>query len=112
MKFTLVAFVLPALVSAVALESRKVSYDGYKVVRVQTSPKVNKLIADHQLPTWNGRPEDTDFADVVIPPGSDIFKGMKVEVMHDDLGASIAQEMDYQPYVGKYRGGSKPCNGR
>jgi hypothetical protein len=102
MKFSLLTtFLVPTLVSAVAVEPRKVNYDGYQVVRVKTSEKVNKIINANKLPTWSGRPENVEYADVVLTPGSKVFSGIKTEVMHEDLGKSIAEESQFAPLAGK-----------
>ena len=84
--------------SAAAVPS-KVSYDGYKVVRVKSSPEVESIIQDHSLATWNGAGRAYGQIDVVVPPGVQALDGMDSHVMHEDLGASIAVETDYQAYI-------------
>lgn len=102
MKGALFAALLPALVSAaVVASSQKVSYDGFRVLRVKTSPEVIHLIKSYSLQTWSGEPEKTEYADVLVPPGSAaLFSGIANEVMHEDLGDSIAKEAEFQPLAG------------
>ena len=102
MKILLFSNLFLSLVSAVAVPGAtgKVNYDGYKVVRLQSSAQVKSMIQGLSLKTWNGAAKDDGEVDVVIPPGVKAFDGMDMQVMHEDLGASIAQEAKYDAYAG------------
>lgn len=109
-KFTMEIFLLIlyllTLVSA-ANTGGKVSYDGHRVFRIEIDdnlPRVNGLLRSLLLSTWN---RATNTVDVVVPPGkSKIFQektaNITTHVMHEDLGASIAEEARYKNYLGKY----------
>lgn len=103
MKSLLISTLFLTLVSAVALEGQA-KYDGYKVVRVKSSPQVKKMIQGLSLSTWNGAAKDDGFVDVVVPPGVQPFDVATTQVMHKDLGASIAAEADYAVYAGTLYG--------
>ncbi|KAL8852109.1 MAG: hypothetical protein Q9221_003039 [Calogaya cf. arnoldii] len=85
---------------------RKVSYDGYKVVRLSTGsslPKVKTLIKDLSLSTWNGGPKENAEVDIVIPADKVAeFESSTADlaktVMHKNLGAAIAEESDSANY--------------
>ncbi|EEP81002.1 conserved hypothetical protein [Uncinocarpus reesii 1704] len=92
---TLVASVLAATVP------NTVSYDGYKVVRIPTEEdnhaQVVKVIENLKLDTWKFPKRAGSDADIVIPPEqleafNKAIAGLKVEIMHEDLGASIEDE--------------------
>ncbi len=99
MKFFGATLLSIGLASA-ATVSKKVSYDDWKVYRVnigsdrdQFQGVFNKL----QLGLWKGQPETSDVVDVVVPPSqiSDFEKltgNINTRVMHEDLGKSIADE--------------------
>jgi hypothetical protein len=97
-----------ALCAAVAVQQRRVSYDGHKVFRVsvgQEVAKVNGIVSKLGLTTWKGAPRAGAFADVVVPPAQiDAFTaeiaGMDTTTMHEDLGASIAKESIFHTYAG------------
>ena len=58
-----------SLVYSVAV-TRKASYDGYQVVRLQVGDHLNQvenLIKDLGLSTWNGGPKQDSTVDVVVP---------------------------------------------
>ncbi|KAL8788338.1 MAG: hypothetical protein Q9213_001735 [Squamulea squamosa] len=105
MKFLLFASFLLTLVSSLIVP-RKINYDGYKVIRLSVGsslPKVETLIQDLSLSTWNGGPKANAEVDVVVPADkvaefesntADLAK----TVMHENLGASIAQESDSSDY--------------
>ncbi|KAK3331626.1 carboxypeptidase A2 [Cercophora scortea] len=88
-------------------KDQKVSYDGYKVYRVAVAHEVNKvnnIVKDLGLSTWKGAPRAGAFSDIVVPPTQvDAFTkaiaGLDAEVMHEDLGASIAEESTFQTYA-------------
>ena len=100
---------LCTLAAGVALESRRVSYDGYKVVRLAVgsdASKVNEIVDRLQLTTWKGKPRAGAFADIVVPPSQigafdAATAGMEAQVMHNDLGLSIADESNFATYAGK-----------
>ena len=102
MKCLLISGLLFALANATAIVSTsEVNYDGYKVLRVQSSPRVKELIQGLGLSTWKGAPKDTGTVDVVVPPGVKDLDEFDAHVMHADLGASIAQEAQFEPYAGE-----------
>jgi hypothetical protein len=83
----------------------KTNYDGAQVVRVAVGDDVvplMKIIDKLSLPSWkgvapNGVPKANGNVDLVVPAEkvaqfSELVDGMEFEVMHDDLGASIAAE--------------------
>ncbi|KAK0631077.1 zinc carboxypeptidase [Bombardia bombarda] len=82
------------------------SYDGYKVFRVEVgtdASKVSGIVEKLGLSTWKGAPRAGTFSDIVVPPQSlaaftKATVGMNSAVMHDDLGASIAEESAFQTY--------------
>ncbi|KAI4225539.1 MAG: hypothetical protein L6R36_003845 [Xanthoria steineri] len=85
---------------------RKVKYDGYKVVRLSTGsslPKVKTLIKDLSLSTWNGSPKANAEVDIVVPADKVAeFESSTTDlaktVMHENLGAAIAEESDGSDY--------------
>ena|SRR3569833_270046 len=95
------------LVSGAVLAPAKVSYDGYKVFRVSVGEDVNKLndiISKLSLTTWKGKPKAGRGADVVVPPSQlDAFTrevaSFDKVTMHEDLGASIADEGNFHVYA-------------
>ena len=102
--------ILPFILSLVSslIVPRKVNYDGYKVVRLSTGSslgKVKKLIKDLSLSTWNGGPKENAEVDIVIPADKVTeFESSTADlaktVMHENLGAAIAEEGDYSDYRG------------
>jgi hypothetical protein len=97
------------LASAATLAPRKVSYDGYKVFRLSFGDnvdKVNDIISKLSLTTWKGAPRAGATADIVVPPSQlaafqSEIEGFSAVTMHEDLGASIAEE---SATFGAYRG--------
>ena len=92
MKSLLVSSLLFGLAAAavVAPQAKKITYDGYRVVRVTQSKKVDSLIAENSLPTWS---KEHGNIDVLLPPSKhQILDSLSPVLMHDDLGASIANE--------------------
>ena len=108
MKFLLAIPFLSALASAAAIAA-KADYEGYQVVRLAVGAdvaKVDALIEDLSLSTWNGNAKANSAVDVVVPKDkiNDFKKttgDLQPQVMHENLGASIAQESDYAEYRGK-----------
>ncbi|ODA83571.1 hypothetical protein RJ55_02085 [Drechmeria coniospora] len=109
MKSIAVLSALLAGVSAVAVPGAPttVSYEGYKVFRVQVGTKsqhVNDVIAKLGLSTWQPPSRKGAFADIEVPPSKLAafrreMKGMDMVAMHEDLGSSIADEGAFQTYV-------------
>lgn len=97
---------LASLASALAnpvVHDRKVSYDGFEVFRLPVGDDVSRvagLVEDLGLETWKAFNKPGAYADVVVPPEKlSAFKeqvaGMEgVEVMHENLAASIAAEQE------------------
>lgn len=110
MRFSLLASSgLLGLSSAVAVQSQgRKSYDGYKVFRLsvgQDVAKVNNVIGKLGLTTWKGTPRAGAAADIVVPPSEVAafeaeISGMEAVTMHEDLGASIAEESTFSTYAG------------
>ncbi|KAK1770165.1 zinc carboxypeptidase [Phialemonium atrogriseum] len=96
-----------AFSSAAVVQPRRVSYDGYKVLRLavgEEAEKLNGIVSRLNLPTWKGAPRAGAFADIVVPPAqfeefSKVVVGMDAIVMHEDLGASIAAESAFNFYA-------------
>ncbi|KAK3322993.1 carboxypeptidase A2 [Apodospora peruviana] len=113
MKYSLSLSVVPLLLSvaSAAVAGRPKpefkSYDGYKVFRVPVgsdASKVSGIVNKLGLTTWKGAPRAGAFADIVVPPTelaafSKEIAGMDAVTMHDDLGASIAEESTFQTYA-------------
>lgn len=86
----------------------KVSYNGYKVIRLEVGdhlPEVNSIIQNLKLSTWNGAAKAYSDVDVVVPQQSleafqEASAHIKTHIMHQDLGASIAEEAKYNNYIG------------
>lgn len=100
------AFFASAL--AAAVQPRKVSYDGYKVFRLAVESdnihRINGVIDKLSLQTWQSAEKTGSFTDIVVEPSQlEAFNketfGLKTIVMHENLGASIAEEADFQPYA-------------
>ncbi|KAL8720005.1 MAG: hypothetical protein Q9225_003076 [Loekoesia sp. 1 TL-2023] len=106
MKFLLLTPLIFALISAVVVP-RKANYDGYKVFRLQVGKdlsKVESLIQKLSLSTWNGGPKENSEVDIVVPADKvtefeSSTADLDSSVMHENLGASIAKETDYQVYT-------------
>lgn len=102
------AILLSALSLAVASpygqpQPRAVSYDGYQVFRVPVgldASKVTEIVEKLELDTWKAPNKAGAFADVVVSPDklqafNEEVAGIEgIEVMHEDLGASIAAEQE------------------
>jgi len=94
------------LASAVSVQG-KASYDGWKVYRINVNGKnseLSKAVNKIGLHTWKGKPEASSVVDVVVAPSQfDAFEKVAgqftVELMHDDLGQSIAAEADFPVYT-------------
>lgn len=103
---TSLAVALP-LVSARRLAPRGevVSYDGYKVVRVDTHTDVEAVESRiASLHTVNFNPGTSDHLDLAVGPEDvETFEalGLDYKVVHEDLGADIKLEGTLKPYSGK-----------
>ncbi len=99
---------LLTITTCAVLQPQQVSYDGYKVVRVSVGDDVDKVrsvVADLGLATWKGMPRAGAFADIVVPPHHvedfvSRIADLSSTTMHHDLGAAMAEEAQYQIYVG------------
>ncbi|KAF2850345.1 hypothetical protein T440DRAFT_397318 [Plenodomus tracheiphilus IPT5] len=99
MKFLGLAFASLGLASA-ATVAKKVSYDDWKVYRVNVgsnTAKFNDVVSKLKLETWKGKPASSDVVDVVVPPTQiSAFEAstadIETRVMHENLGLSIADE--------------------
>ncbi|KAI9049264.1 hypothetical protein LZ554_007111 [Drepanopeziza brunnea f. sp. 'monogermtubi'] len=89
---------------AIVAESAKVSYDGAKAIRIPVGEDVTPLmevIQQLDLPVWKGArhgvPRANSNVDLVVPAEKvrefeELTATMNTEIMHEDLGASIAAE--------------------
>ncbi|KAF2867355.1 hypothetical protein BDV95DRAFT_598048 [Massariosphaeria phaeospora] len=94
------------LASAASVAS-PVSYDGWKVYRVKVgdnAAKFSEVVSSLQLETWKGKVGSSAVVDVMVPPSSvsEFEKSaddLNAELMHDDLGLSIADETLFSVYA-------------
>ena len=107
------AFALNSLLlgfASAAAVTRKADYDGYQVIRLQVGnnlTEVKNLIETLSLSTWNGGPKENSEVDVVVPPAvTEEFEaktaGLSSQIMHANLGESIAGEANYPIYEGMF----------
>lgn len=90
--------------------SNKISYKDDKVIRLRVGDnvaKVNSLIKNLSLSSWNGDPQANKYVDLLVPRSklvafANLTASMETHVMHEDLGASIKKEAEYKPYAGRY----------
>ena len=107
MKAVSVLSALAASAAAVSVPAQSVSYDGYKVFRVDTGnqvDRINDIVAKLALKTWKGAPRAGAAADIVVPPSAllefkSAISGLNAITMHEDLGASIAEEGSFSTYA-------------
>ncbi|KAI2081902.1 hypothetical protein LOZ36_006102 [Ophidiomyces ophidiicola] len=101
MKSLTVLSTLAVSALAATIPSSNVDYTGYKVVRIPTEEanyaKVLDVIENLKLETWKYPKAAGNNADIVIPPGQiaafdAAISGLRTEIMHEDLGASISSE--------------------
>lgn len=86
-----------------------VSYDGHKVFRVpivDDGTHIQSLIDHLNLNVWQPPSKKGAFADIQVAPGQlaafeNAMKGRSFEIMHEDLGDSIAREGTIQAYAGE-----------
>ncbi|KAL6711605.1 hypothetical protein ACN47E_004539 [Coniothyrium glycines] len=106
MKFLGVTLASLGLVSA-ATVTKKVSYDDWKVYRVNVGSNVEKVknvVSKLKLETWKGKPVANQAVDVVVPPTQiSEFEASTADidtaVMHENLGLSIADEDVFSVYA-------------
>lgn len=100
---TLLLSALSLAVASPTIHSRTVSYDGYQVFRVPVgldASKVTEIVEKLELDTWKAPNKAGAFADVVVSPeklqafNDEVADIEGIEVMHEDLGASIAAEQE------------------
>ncbi|KAH7064228.1 hypothetical protein BKA63DRAFT_169009 [Paraphoma chrysanthemicola] len=105
MRFTAV-LTLVGLASAASV-SKKVSYDDWKVYRVNVgsnAAKLNDIVSKLQLEVWKGNPSTSSVVDVMVAPSKikdfqTATEGIETKVMHDNLGLSIADEDSFSIYA-------------
>ena len=111
MKFLGVTLASLGLVSAASVSNKqKVSYDDWKVFRVNgpsNTAKFQEVVNKLQLDVWKGKPSSGDVVDVSVPPEhlsafEASTKGFETKIMHENLGASIADENTFSVYAGMY----------
>lgn len=107
MKFSPLLRLLPAASIATA---GKVSYDGAKAIRIPVGEDVTQVMSvihELDLPVWKGLaqgvPAPNSHVDIVVPASKvaefeDLTSSITTEVMHEDLGLSIAEEGIVTPY--------------
>ncbi|OAL43810.1 hypothetical protein IQ07DRAFT_288497 [Pyrenochaeta sp. DS3sAY3a] len=106
MKFLGVTLATVGLVSAASV-TKKVSYDDWKVYRVNIGSNTDKftdVVNKLQLETWKGKPATSNVVDVMVPPSqvADFeasTEDIETEVMHENLGLSIADEQSFGVYA-------------
>lgn len=106
MKFLAISLATLSVASAAAVNG-KVSYDGWKVFRVTVgddSAKLSSVMNKLQLSTWKGKVASSSVVDIPVPPLQVLefessIKDFSSLVMHEDLGASIAQEEVFETYA-------------
>lgn len=105
-----VALLASVLATAAALPAEgPVSYDGHKVFRIPVmddGTQIQSLVDRLNLNTWQPPSKKGAFADVQVAPSQlaafeRAMKGRTYEIMHENLGKSIADEGVFQTYAGK-----------
>lgn len=111
MKFLGVTLASQGLISVASISNeQKVSYDGWKVFRINGSSNTaifQDVVDRLQLDVWKGRPSSGNIVDVSVPPEKlspfeASTKGCEIEVMHENLGVSIADESKFAIHAGLY----------
>lgn len=95
--------------ASAASVTKKVSYDDWKVYRVNVgsnAAKFGDVMSRLQLETWKGKPASSDVVDVMVPPSQiadfeSSTAGIETRVMHENLGLSIADEQSFGVYAGR-----------
>lgn len=97
--FQILTLATAAAAAGTAIED-KVDYDGYQVFRLKADnnniEKINDIVSSLDLQTWK-KSAKLGTADVVVPPEQvdsflRITEDFQREVMHSNLGQSIAEE--------------------
>ena len=109
MKFFGIASASLGLASAASV-IKKANYDDWKVYRVNVgsnAAKVDSILSKLQLELWKGKPASSAVIDVMVPPSvAEEFEAstedIETEVMHDNLGLSIADEESFGVYAGTF----------
>jgi carboxypeptidase A4 len=109
MKVSVIALASLGLASAASV-AKKVSYDDWKVYRVEVgsnAAKLNEVVDKLQLELWKGKPSTSSVVDIMVPPSvvqdfETSTKGMDTKVMHENLGSSIVDEQNFSIYAGNY----------
>lgn len=104
----LIAVSLAIGLASAAAVTKRANYDDYKVYRVDVGEDPSKLgsvIEKLQLSTWKGKVETSKVVDVVVPPAQILefeagTQGLSSKVLHENLGASIADEQTFGVYAG------------
>lgn len=94
--------------ASAATVAKKVNYDDWKVFRVNVgsdAAKLQDVMTKLQLELWKGKPESSDVVDLMVPPTAvkdfeASTKSFETKLMHDNLGASIADEQSFSVYAG------------
>ncbi|PQE19302.1 Zinc carboxypeptidase protein [Rutstroemia sp. NJR-2017a BVV2] len=90
---------------AIATETNA-NYDGYQVFRLKADEhnigKINDIVSSLNLETWKSSAK-IGIADIVVPPHQvenflRTTEDFQRQVMHTDLGASIAEESQFNEY--------------
>jgi carboxypeptidase A4 len=93
-----------AVASAVPKLERTITYDGYKAFRISThhdAAIIKKKLSPLAAVPFNLNTDE--HLDVAIPPEEvTAFEalGLETEVIHENLGADIAEEGTFAPYEG------------
>jgi predicted secreted hydrolase len=110
MKLLNVTLASLGLASAASV-TKKVSYDDWKVYRVNVgsnAAKLDNVMSKLQLELWKGKPASSDVVDVMVPPTAvkdfeASTEDIETKVMHDNLGLSIADEETFSVYAGTWK---------
>lgn len=103
--FQIITLATAAAVTGTAA-GEKVNYDGYQVFRLKAEnsniEKINDIVTSLDLQTWK-KSTKLGTADVVVPPQQvknflKITEDFQREVMHSNLGESIAEEGQTDTY--------------
>jgi hypothetical protein len=108
MKFFSAAFASLGLVTAASV-AEKINYEDWKVYRVKVGSDASALedvVSKLQLELWKGKPSSNDMVDIMVPPSvvADFEASavnIETQIMHHNLGISIADEQSFGTYVGK-----------
>ncbi|KAF2114115.1 hypothetical protein BDV96DRAFT_109773 [Lophiotrema nucula] len=93
--------------ASAASVAKTVNYSGWKVYRINVgdaTAKVSDVVSSLALATWKGKVATSKVVDVMVPPSQieqfeQLSEDLDTELMHDDLGASIAIETDFHVYA-------------